>query len=64
MPLSRTALQSAVSSAGRAKRIHDPQSLVDCHSILHILGPQPVALGEKGGSGDESVIDAKLMSFG
>jgi hypothetical protein len=55
---------SRASSAARAKRIDDPQSPVDSHPILHVLGPQLVALGEKGGSGDESVIDAKLMSFG
>ena len=54
----------AASLASRAKRIDDPQSLIDRHPILHILGPQLVALGEKGGSGDEGVIDAKLMSFG
>src|ERR1700744_2893832 len=57
-------LQSSASPAACAKRIDDPQSPVDGHPILHVLGPQPVALGEKGRSGDESVIDAEMMSFG
>jgi hypothetical protein len=53
-----------VSSAARAKRINDPQSPVDCHPILQVLGPQPIALGEEGGSGDEGVIDAEMVSLG
>src|SRR6185437_1806353 len=52
------------SALARAKRIDDPQSAVDRHPILHVLGPQLVALGEKGGGGYESVVDAKLIAFG
>jgi hypothetical protein len=60
----RVGLRSGASSAARAKRINDPQSPVDCHPILHVLGPQPIALGEEGGSGDEGVIDSEMVSLG
>jgi hypothetical protein len=48
----------------QAERIEDARTLIECHAVLHVLRPEPLATGLQRGSQNHRVIDGHPIAFG